>query len=94
MVGSRHARHHALIRSAFAVSALLAGAGLCTAAILAPAPAAVAPLVAIVCLLVPLFVGPELSAAVRALRLRKSHAIAELRGDLARLPETEHPLGL
>lgn len=69
--------------------------GLCLAAILAPAPTAVAPLIAAVCVGGPMFAGwqvPDAVAALRAERKRGS-ALGALRRSLEELPEVEHPLG-
>lgn len=69
---------------------------ICVAAIVARAPAAVAPLVAAVCVGGPLFAGWEAPAAFAALRAERAgvKALAGLRRGLKDLPETEHPLGL
>jgi hypothetical protein len=69
--------------------------GLCLAAILAPAPTAVAPLIAVVCVGGPIFAGwhaPGAVASLRAERKRRS-ALGALRRSLEELPEVEHPLG-
>lgn len=69
--------------------------GLCAAAILAPAPIAVVPLVAAICVGAPLFAGWEVPIALACLRSRRSagRAVVALKRTLAQLPETEHPLG-
>lgn len=72
---------------------------ICVAAIVARAPAAVAPLVAAVCVGGPLFAGWEAPAAFAALRAERAEragvkALAGLRRGLKDLPETDHPLGL
>jgi hypothetical protein len=68
---------------------------LCAAAVLAPAPTAVVPLVVIICVGAPLFAGWEVPIALACLRSRRSagRAVAALKRALAQVPETEHPLG-
>jgi hypothetical protein len=77
---------------------LLMGVGLCSAAILVPAPAAVVPLVAVSCAALPLLAGWRLPMAVAVLqdtsRRPPELSAAALRRELDRLPETDHPLGL
>ncbi|MGH2885530.1 MAG: hypothetical protein ACRDPA_22975 [Solirubrobacteraceae bacterium] len=69
-------------------------AGVCVAAILAPAPAVAIPLVVAICVGCPMFAGWEVPNALAALRAnRAGKALAKLRRSLDRLPETEHPLG-
>jgi len=75
-----------------AVASTLASAALCAAAILAPAPSAVVPLVALICVGCPMFASWEVPVALAALRGNK--ALATLRKSLDQLPEVEHPLGL
>jgi hypothetical protein len=76
---------------------LLLGAGLCSAAILVPAPPAVVPLVTVACVGLPILAGWRLPAALDALRGRPRRpadlSLAALRRELDQLPETEHPLG-
>jgi len=82
-----------LVLLAAAVTALMS-AGVCVAAILAPAPGVAIPLVVAICIGGPMFAGwevPNALAALRADRARK--AVAKLCRSLDRLPETEHPLG-
>jgi hypothetical protein len=76
--------------------AALVSVGICVAAIVARAPAAVAPLVAAVCVGGPLFAGWEVPSALTSLRAERARgrAVAALRRGLQELPETEHPLGL
>jgi hypothetical protein len=72
----------------------LISAGVCVAAILAPAPAVAIPLVVAICIGCPMFAGWEVPNALAALRAnRAGKALAKLRRSLDRLPETEHPLG-
>ena len=63
-----------------------------------PAPAVVAELFAAVAVVIVIGTTEPLPGAIRALRSAKnadeSPALAELRGQLAKLPETRHPLGL
>ena len=76
--------------------AVLISVAVCSAAIAVPAPAAVAPLVAMACVGGPIFAGwqaPEAVARMRAERFGR-HALAELQRRLVELPETEHPVGL
>jgi hypothetical protein len=75
------------------VTALIS-AGICTGAILAPAPAVAIPLVVAICVGCPLFAGWEVPSALVALRAnRAGQALTRLRRSLDQLPETEHPLG-
>ncbi len=75
---------------------VMMGVGLCSAAILVPAPAAVVPLIALSCAGLPILAGWRLPVAVEALRRRPRRltelSLAALRRDLDQLPETEHPL--
>jgi hypothetical protein len=74
--------------------ALLSSLVTCTAAILAPAPAAAVPMVALVCVGCPMFASWEMPIALASLRAQRGrHALATLRKSLDRLPEVEHPLG-
>jgi hypothetical protein len=90
-------RRQAMLVCVTAALVLLTGAGLCSAAILVPAPAAVVPLIAVSCAGLPILAGWRLPAAVDALRARPRRlpelSLAALRRDLDQLPETEHPLG-
>jgi hypothetical protein len=82
-----------LVLLAAIVTALIS-AGVCVAAILAPAPAVAIPLVVAICIGCPMFAGWEVPNALAALRAnRAGKALAKLRRSLDRLPETEHPLG-
>jgi hypothetical protein len=85
---------HAQAVALCAVSAavVLACTGLIIAAALAPAPAAVLPFVVVCCVVAPLALSWDVPAAVATLR-RRSDAVAELRRQLAALPEAPHPLG-
>lgn len=69
--------------------------GLCLAAILAPAPTAVAPLIAAICVGGPIFAGWQVPGAVASMRAERKRggALAALRRSLEELPEVEHPLG-
>jgi len=75
-----------------AVAMALACAGLIVVAVLVPPPAAIVPLLALVCIGCPMAVAYELPGAVLALRAHR-RACAALRRGLAELPETPHPLG-
>jgi hypothetical protein len=78
-----------------AAMALLTSMALCTAAILVPAPAAAIPFVVALCAGCPLLASVEFSAAMASRRrVAGGEALRSLRAALARLPETEHPLGL
>jgi hypothetical protein len=77
-----------------AALAVLSGLATCTAAILAPAPAAAVPVVALVCVGCPMFASWEMPIALASLRAQRGRqALAALRRSLDRLPEVEHPLG-
>jgi hypothetical protein len=86
----------ALFRCIHAALGAIGCAGLITAAVLAPAPPAVLPLLVLVSIGVPMTTALELRPAAAALRSRsvRNRAVAALRHDLQQLPETEHPLGL
>jgi hypothetical protein len=78
-----------------AAATVLASVGLCAAAILARAPSAVVPLVALICVGCPIFASWEVPVAIASLRDDDGHkALAMLRKSLDQLPEVEHPLGL
>ena len=75
-----------------AAAMALACAGLIVTAVLVPPPAAIAPVLALVCIGCPMAAAYELPAAIVALRAHR-RAAAALRRGLAELPETPHPLG-
>jgi hypothetical protein len=86
----------------FAVLAAVSSAGLLMAATLAPAPTAVLPLVAALCIGCPMYATWALATSIAALVQacpgggtvrRQAQAIKELRRALDALPETRHPLG-
>jgi len=79
-----------------ALVTVLISAGVCVAAVLAPAPAAAVPLVVVISIGCPLFAAWEVPAALACLRAERTggKALSSLRRTLERLPETEHPLGL
>ena len=95
-------RRRAALVCALAVGAALLAAGLLCAAILVPAPAAVLPLLGIVCVGFPMLAAWELARVHSALggllsALRRGgpldeRALHDLRRALERLPETAHPL--
>jgi hypothetical protein len=91
-------RRHAVLICVSALVVLLMAAGLCSAAILAHAPPAVVPLIAISCVGLPLLAACRLPVAVAALRAKSPPlsdlSLADLRRDLNQLPETKHPFGL
>ena len=86
----------ALLRVIHAALGALGCAGLVVAAVLTPAPPTVLPLLVLVAIGLPMTTALELRPALCALRHRFRHgrALAALRHDLQRLPETRHPLGL
>jgi hypothetical protein len=81
----------------FAALIVLTSVTLLAAAALAPAPPAVLPLIAIVCIGGPMLAAWELRALIGSVRsaapLDRS-AINAMRRHLDQLPETQHPLGL
>jgi hypothetical protein len=79
-----------------AVMAALLSMAICAAAIVAPAPVGAVPLVVVICMLSPLLAGYEVARVLSGRHggLAGRWALARLRSALARLPETEHPLGL
>jgi hypothetical protein len=78
-----------------AVATVAVSVTLCGAAILARAPSAVVPLVALSCVGCPIFASWEVPGAIASLRAdRGRKALATLRKSLDQLPEVEHPLGL
>ena len=90
-------RREATAACLFAAVAALCSAGLCAAAVVMRPPAAVIPLLVLVCVGSPVYGTWRLPYAIAALRMARgeSHrrAIATLRRSLDRLPEIEHPLG-
>jgi hypothetical protein len=86
-------RRQATLVCLSAVLSLLLCAGLCSAAMLAPAPVDVLPVVVATCLALPLLSSWRLPSAVGVLRAGR-RSLNQLRRELERLPETEHPLGL
>lgn len=84
---------------AVAVLTALVSIAMCAGAVLAPAPPIAVPLVVAICVGSPLFAGWQVPQALISLRSERTErgqrrAVAALRESLARLPETEHPLGL
>ena|SRR5947209_3546965 len=82
-----------------ALTTAIACGGLFVAAALVPAPPAVLPLIAAVCIGCPIAMAWDVPTSVAVLRAfgagrrDAGDALAELRRVLDRLPETEHPLG-
>jgi hypothetical protein len=77
-----------------AALAVLSSLAIYTAAILAHAPAAAVPVVAVVCVGCPMFASWEMPIALSSLRAQRGQeAMATLRKSLDKLPEVEHPLG-
>jgi hypothetical protein len=92
-------RRQAFATCVIAILALAGSAALLVAAVLAPAPTMVLPLVAIVCIGCPFAVAWSLPLAIAVLRHSKPAeldrgSLQALRRTLDRLPETDHPLGL
>jgi hypothetical protein len=85
-------RQRAAAACVFAAITALVCAGLLSAAVLAPAPAAVVPFIVAVCIGCPVVAAWDLPASIAV--LRSSRALVTLRRSLDRLPETQHPLGL
>ena len=92
------ARRQAILTCVFSALAVVVSAGLLSAAALVPAPPAVLPLLACVCIGAPMLAAWELRPNVGALRRgrspRDTRALASMRRFLDDLPETQHPLGL
>jgi hypothetical protein len=88
---STHTPTQATLQVAFVAIVALACVALVTAAALVPAPPAVLPLVALVCVGLPMAATVELPGAIATLR-SDARALAALRRHLAELPETAHPL--
>lgn len=85
-------RHQARLICLFAAVTTVVCASLLAAAALVPAPAAVLPLIILVCIGCPMAAAYELPPAMAA--LRGERAWSALRRQLDDLPETPHPLGL
>jgi hypothetical protein len=83
-------RRAIVVLAGLAVTVIMCGA-LVAAAILAPAPPGVVPLIAVVCVWLPVMAAWDLSPSIAV--LRGMRALEGLRRQLDRLPETEHPLG-
>jgi hypothetical protein len=81
-----------------AVVGCILAAGLLIVPAVVPVPAVVAELFAVLAVVIVIATTDQLPAATRALRpaskAAQSEAVAELRSELAKLPETRHPLGL
>jgi hypothetical protein len=100
----RITRRDVVMGCAFTAVTVAISAALLAAATLVPAPAAVVPLVAVVCIGCPMFAVWDLShrtvprpaadSVAEADRALDAKALKDLRRALARLPETRHPLGL
>jgi hypothetical protein len=84
------------LRALYAALAVLACAGLISAAVLEPAPAAALPFIVLVAIGLPMTAAFELPALQAALGhgRRERRALGRLRRELDRLPEVHHPLGL
>jgi len=89
-------RRQVVCTCVLAVVSALCSAGLVAAAIVLHPPAAIVPVLVIVCVGSPVFGTWELPVAITALRAKRAghrHALAMLRRTLDELPETDHPLG-
>jgi hypothetical protein len=84
-----HHRRRVLFSGACMILIALMSAGLLAAAMLVPAPHAVLPLVILTSIVCPMAAAFDVSQAITALREPQR----QLQRDLARLPETPHPLG-
>jgi hypothetical protein len=88
----------ALATCVFAVVTAAVCAVLMSAAALVPAPPAALPVVVTVCIACPMLAAWQASSSLPVLRLGRprgrldERALAELRRELDRLPETAHPL--
>ena len=79
----------------FVALTTLTCAGLVSAAVLVPAPPVVVPFLVATCIGCPMGAALELPASIAVLRAgRHARLLADLRRDLRRLPETQHPLDL
>jgi hypothetical protein len=78
-----------------ALMTIVTSALLLTAAILAPAPEAVVPFVVIISIGCPVLASWQIPPVVATLRAKRfaTRALSQLHRGLAKLPETEHPLG-
>jgi hypothetical protein len=94
------AARHVYAECALAAASFAVCAALMTAAAVAHAPAGVIPLAVLVCIGCPMAMSWRLPSAIAMLRAMRMHphadhhALATLRSQLSRLPETDHPLGL
>lgn len=86
----------AVLRAVYVALTVLVCAGLVSAAVLAHAPATALPLIVLIAIGMPMLAAFELPATLAALRHGRhaGRALSRLRGELDRLPETQHPLGL
>jgi hypothetical protein len=94
-------RRQAIFACAFAALTVLTCAGLVSAAVLVPAPPVVVPFLVVTCMGCAMLATLELPVAVAVLRAartrgwtRDARLLADMRRDLRRLPETQHPLDL
>jgi hypothetical protein len=93
--GPPPSRREAILVCAFVVLTALTCAGLLSAAALVPAPPVVLPFVIATCIACPMAAAWELRPSVAVLRAGRdgdARLLADLRRDLAQLPETQHPL--
>jgi hypothetical protein len=90
------AAYRPLVALIAAAIALFGSMAVCAAAIVVPAPAGAVPVVVALCAGCPLLAGSEFRVLLASRRraARAAEALGNLRAALARLPETEHPLGL
>jgi hypothetical protein len=92
-------RGQAILTCIFVGLSVVICAGLVTAAVLAPAPPAVVPLIVGTCIGCPMLAALELPGLVAAWRARRksggasrARLMADMRRYLRQLPETQHPL--
>jgi hypothetical protein len=83
---------------ATALLTVVISVAVCSVAVLTPAPAAVLPLVVVICVVCPILATWEAPVALARFRAERAHragarAVSRLRRTLDQLPEVEHPLG-
>jgi hypothetical protein len=92
-------RRQAIFGCVFVALTVLTCAGLVSAAVLVPAPAAVVPFLVATCIGCPMRAALDLPASLAVLRAGRrtrgdARLLADMRRHLRQLPETQHPLGL
>jgi len=82
-----------IARWAFALATAMVCGGLAAAAALVPAPPGVIPMVAVICVTMPMLAGWQLPPLPHLLRRRRRRAVvAQFQRQLEALPEAPHPL--